>query len=809
MKADLANDNPVNPIKPVNFGLSSIGTRLFLAVMAAASIGLGGLGTLFYNELKSVKLLKLTTDTDSQVRELDAELRSSESFLKSLVAATTFLQASGVRSQAAYEKLVLSFMSARPSLITGFGVMQVPHGLVDRQWFGPYIEESQPNRGVKVPENSQFSLVDLWQVDRYPTLQYYTDSVEANQYFWSKPYLNDSYPVPLTTFAGPIHDRQGRLIAVMNGDIAIRDLNKRYLTENGGNHTLVTREGVLLSYSPDPKKASQLENISSIPSLNVVWGEVQHNLAQGKSQGYLESDATDSYWVYQKVPSSQWVMLQAIPYRAVVKPALVGAVGATFVAGAILAWVVWLFTRFLSCRLQSILDICDAALIHKEYSIGSQDEISQFSNAFLSMVKQQNTLLEQLQLANAELIRSNRLKDSFLANMSHELRTPLNAILGMTEGLLEGISGTLNPPQMKALQTVERSGSHLLALINDILDMAKIEAGQVQLDYSSTAIAPLCQSSLAFVKQQALKKRIQLQVRVLPYLPDLIIDERRIRQVLINLLSNAVKFTPEGGKVSLEVTLESETNSTDSTTYLARFAVIDTGIGIAPDHLDSLFQPFTQIDNGLNRQYQGTGLGLALVKQTVELHGGQVGVSSAINLGSRFWVDLPYLALPIEGLSSLSNRTAELPSQTSLAPNEIKPNTLILLVEDDEANINTISSYLNAKGYRVAVARHGQAAIDWLQFQQPDLIVMDIQMPGIDGMETMQQIRGNPLLKDLPIIALTALAMAGDRERFLAAGANDYCTKPVRLKQLVGIIQDLLTAGELESSSDNRQSDSR
>ena len=149
-----------------------------------------------------------------------------------------------------------------------------------------------------------------------------------------------------------------------------------------------------------------------------------------------------------------------------------------------------------------------------------------------------------------------------------------------------------------------------------------------------------------------------------------------------------------------------------------------------------------------------------------------------------------------------------MPSQTSLAPNEIKPNTLILLVEDDEANINTISSYLNAKGYRIAVARHGQAAIDWLQFQQPDLIVMDIQMPGIDGMETMQQIRGNPLLKDLPIIALTALAMAGDRERFLAAGANDYCTKPVRLKQLVGIIQDLLTAGELESSSDNRQSDS-
>jgi len=811
VNADLANNDsgnpgnsgnsgkPVKSAKPVSFGLSSIGARLFLAVMTAASIGLGGLGTLFYNELKSVKLLQLTTDTDIQARELDAELRSGESFLKSLVAATTFLQASGVRSPAAYDQLVQSFMSVRPNLITGFGLLQTPHGLVDRQWFGPYIEESQPNRGVNMPEDPRFSAVDLWPVEQYPKLQYYTDAVRANHYFWSKPYLNDSYPVPLTTFAGPIHDRQGKLIAVMNGDIAIKDLNqfnRSYLSKNDSSRILVTEDGTFLSYSNDPQKAANLENIASIPALNLVWRTIQEQLAQGQSQGYFESDSTDSYWVYQQIPSSQWIILQAIPYRVVIQPALLGAVGATLVAGMILGLVVWLFTRFLSHRLQSILDICDTTIIYEDYSTGAQDEIGQFSNAFLSLVKQQSTLLEQLQLTNAELIRSNRLKDSFLANMSHELRTPLNAILGMTEGLQEGILGTLNKQQLKALQTVERSGSHLLALINDILDLAKIEAGQVQLDCNPTPVAPLCQSSLAFVKQQALKKRIQLQVRLSPHLPSLMIDERRIRQVLINLLSNAVKFTPEAGKVTLEARLESaphSPDSTDPTPYVVRFTVIDTGIGIAPEHLATLFRPFTQIDNGLNRQYDGTGLGLALVKQTVELHGGQVGVSSEVNLGSRFWIDLPCLAPPVAEIATLSNGAADLPSDlTSLESKEIKLNPLILLVEDDAANISTISSYLNAKGYRMVVTHHGQEALDWLELQQPDLILMDIQMPGIDGLEAIRQIRANPTFQELPIIALTALAMTGDRERVLAAGATDYCTKPVKLKQLAGVIQDLL-----------------
>ena len=224
---------------------------------------------------------------------------------------------------------------------------------------------------------------------------------------------------------------------------------------------------------------------------------------------------------------------------------------------------------------------------------------------------------QQLTETNQQLARATRLKDEFLANMSHELRTPLNSILGMNESLQEGIFGSINERQLKTLQTIENSSTHLLALINDILDVAKIESGQVTLELTATDLESLCKSSLAFIKQQALTKRIQLIPRIHKYLPEIMLDERRIRQVLINLLNNAVKFTLEGGTITLEVSqvqLESSTTNLTPLNYL-KIAVIDTGIGISAENIQKLFQPFIQIDSALNRQYTGTGLGLALVKR--------------------------------------------------------------------------------------------------------------------------------------------------------------------------------------------------
>jgi len=390
----------------------------------------------------------------------------------------------------------------------------------------------------------------------------------------------------------------------------------------------------------------------------------------------------------------------------------------------------------------------------------------------------------QLQQTNEELIRATRLKDEFLANMSHELRTPLNAILGMAEGLQEEVFGPVNERQIRALTTIESSGSHLLALINDILDVAKIESGQVELESAPTAIAPLCRSSLNFVKQQAMKKNIQLATKVPENLPDLHIDERRIRQVLINLLTNAVKFTPEGGRVGLEVFF---VNLGKSGRNWLRIAVMDTGIGIAPENLDKLFRPFVQIDAALNRQYEGTGLGLALVKQIVELHGGEVGVSSEVGRGSCFTVDLPWG----DDVPACEPQ-APSPSEAEPESSEPPPPGLILLAEDNEANISTMSSYLGAKGYHLILAKNGAEAIALARSQRPDLILMDVQMPEMDGLEAIRHIRDDRDLADVPIIALTALAMTGDRDRCLEAGATEYLGKPVRLKELAGMIRQLL-----------------
>ena len=427
----------------------------------------------------------------------------------------------------------------------------------------------------------------------------------------------------------------------------------------------------------------------------------------------------------------------------------------------------------------------------------------------LAIAMQQARLFEQLQQelkekqqtevklmqSNQELARATRLKDEFLANMSHELRTPLNAILGMTEGLSDGVFGQTNSLQRKALSTIERSSLHLLELINDILDVAKIEAGHIDLDLAPTSVLRLCQSSLVFIKQQAVKKQIQISLDIAPHLPDLQVDERRIRQVLINLLSNAVKFTPSGGSITLTVTVKPDRFSSGvailsetlpvSNQYL-RLTITDTGIGISPQDLPRLFQPFVQIDSTLNRQYQGTGLGLALAKHFVELHGGAVGVSSEVGRGSTFTIDLPCHP----PTSTWPQDRESSPPERIVLPG--KPSPQILLAEDNEANIQTICSYLRAKGYQMLIAKNGREAIQMTQTYEPDLILMDIQMPDMDGLMAIQQIRQNPAFLQTPIIALTALAMKGDRERCLEAGANNYLAKPVKLKQLISCIQQLL-----------------
>ncbi|MTF37856.1 PAS domain S-box protein [Cyanobacterium aponinum] len=427
----------------------------------------------------------------------------------------------------------------------------------------------------------------------------------------------------------------------------------------------------------------------------------------------------------------------------------------------------------------------------------AHDQIIKINAELEERVKKRTFELKEreirLEKTNQELIKANRLKDEFLAMMSHELRTPLNAILGMTEILLEKIYGEINIQQEQSLKTIENSGQHLLSLINDILDVTKIEAGKIDLNFKNISVYSVCESSLDLIQAQAQKKQIQLQSILPPDLPEIYADENRIRQVLLNLLNNAVKFTPNYGQVTLEAIYPPVSDNQNSRHL--RLSVTDTGIGIARENIDKLFQPFVQIDSNLNRQYEGTGLGLVLVKKFVELHGGKVSFSSRVAWGSCFMIDLPIAQNQIKHkvLTSINknNNTSNI-SNNRIETKVTKKQPLILLAEDNEANVISMQNYLEAKGYRLFIAMDGQEAISALSGKKPDLIVMDIQMPKLDGIRAIEYLKQNPDYCNIPIIAITAPVSGNDREKCLKAGADEYMSKPVRLRDLANHIQRLL-----------------
>jgi PAS domain S-box-containing protein len=390
--------------------------------------------------------------------------------------------------------------------------------------------------------------------------------------------------------------------------------------------------------------------------------------------------------------------------------------------------------------------------------------------------------------ANSNLARAIRVKDEFLANMSHELRTPLNAILGLSESLAEQIAGPLNDKQLKYITTISESGHHLLSLINDILDLAKIEAGQITLDINKVDVNSVCQASLRMIKQLAQKKEQEVIVTIDDNVGLMWVDERRLKQMVVNLLSNAVKFTPEKGKLGLAVHGNQDKNRIE-------FSVWDNGIGVSTNDLPRLFQPFVQLNSGLARESTGTGLGLVLVSQMARLHGGSIKVASEPGKGSRFTIMLPWESAPERSTVEKLKNTGKL----ELSKPDPSNQKNILLIEDTMEVIMMIKDYLESAGYRVTTAQDGIEGINQALLIHPDLILMDIQMPRMDGIEATKKLRADPSFKYVPIIALTALAMPNDRELCIAAGMDEYMSKPVNLKDLTKIIQKCISKREVKT----------
>ncbi|WP_375507157.1 hybrid histidine kinase/response regulator HrmK [uncultured Nostoc sp.] len=396
---------------------------------------------------------------------------------------------------------------------------------------------------------------------------------------------------------------------------------------------------------------------------------------------------------------------------------------------------------------------------------------------------------QELNNSNQELERTNQLKNQFLANTSHEIRTPLSSIIGFTDFLLTPGFEPTQERQQEYLSIIRSSGKHLLALINDILDLSKIEANQLEVQWETIDVPMLCRNVFALVKEKAANKGLKLRLKLDPNITTLVADPLRLKQMLLNLLFNALKFTSQGS-VGLEVVAKG---------LFVYFTVWDTGTGISQEDQAQLFEPYFQIAKAVAGG-EGTGLGLAVTQKLAQIHGGSVNVESEVNCGSRFTLVLPFKQEVEVGGDEGAGGAREEKSFSPPLPFTTNSSLDILLVENDLPNAHLMEIYLCKLGYQVTWVKN--AAEMWEALPQLDrvLILMDVHLADGNGLKLVQQLRENQQYQAIPVIVQTAMAMKGDRETCLAAGVNDYISKPIDLPLLASLIAKYSkppTTGEL------------
>ncbi|HYL36842.1 MAG TPA: response regulator [Bryobacteraceae bacterium] len=421
-----------------------------------------------------------------------------------------------------------------------------------------------------------------------------------------------------------------------------------------------------------------------------------------------------------------------------------------------------------------------------EALVSSQSQIREQRALLEKKIQERTAQLEQAMLGAQQ---ANQAKSDFLANISHELRNPMNGLIGM---LGIALDHELAPEVAEQLQTAESCAYSVLTLLNEILDLSKVEAGKMTLEMVPFDLRPVLEDCIKSQQPKAAENRVKLSFEVSPAVPQQILgDPLRIRQILANLIGNAVKFTEDGSVVAACDGAYASDGS-----FTLGLTVRDTGMGIPADKLLSIFEEFSQAHASVSRRYGGTGLGLAITKKLVELHGGEIRVESDLGRGSAFLVTLPCHVAENDrdGNPVLSMHSDALPT---------RGRGRILVVEDNQVNQRVVTAVLRKRGYSIQLATNGKHALDRLQQDLDyDLVLMDVQMPVLDGLETTRIIRKDPRWKELPIVAMTAHAMTGDRDRCLEAGMSAYISKPVYPDHLLKVVDDyLLPKSEFAAAS--------